>query len=135
MKKKIFETYVKQSFNALDLEESGKWYIPDKVIEKRDYVYGLEHYILAETVEEAIEKYKKRYNWNDFDYVISPYGSWLNNYPCVNEKNPEFNYTVHAIEKCPSIDVLKEDMSADEFFEYCRQEMFPLEVVLSEGED
>lgn len=136
MKKKIFKTYVAQAFNALVIEESDKWYIPDKIVEKRDYVKGYEHYILAESEEDAIAKHKERYNWNDFDGIIDLWYGAFGTYPCLNKKNPELDYRVIATEVHPSLNKLKEEMRADEFLEYCRQEMYPLEVVLSEdGEE
>ena len=132
MKKKIYKTYVKQSFNAILIEEYKKWFFTfEKFVDKRDSVTNFEHYILAESEEEAIEKYKERYYWNDFDYLIDPwYRGLISGYPKVNKKNPEFEYEVCAYEVYPSINKLKEKMRADEFLEYCRQEMMPLEVVL-----
>ena len=136
MKKKIYEVCVVQSFNALVWKDSGKWYIPGKEVEKRDTVSNFKEYILAETKEEAIKKYKDRYNWNNFDCVIDPHYGFWHAYPCLNEKNPEFEYKVKATEVHPTFKKLQKEMRADEFLEYCRQEMMPLEVVLCEkGED
>ena len=137
MKKKIYKVYVIQAFNAYVIEESKKWYIPDTIVEKREYVSNFDHYILAETKKEAIEKYKERYRWKDFDYIIDPwYEGVLSRYPQLNKKNPEFDCRVGATEVYPTFNTLKEELRADEFLEYCRQEMLPLEVVLCEkGED
>lgn len=136
MKKRIYKTFVAQEFNAFVVEKSEKWYIPNKIVERRDRVANFKHYILAETEDEAIEKYKERYKWNDFDCIIDPwYGGLSCRYPCLNKKNPEFDYRVGAIEVHPSLDALKKDMRADEFLAYCKQEMMPLEVALSVGED
>lgn len=131
MKKKIFKTYVAQEFNALDIEKSGKWYISNKVVEKRDRVINFEHYILAATKEEAIIKHKERYQWDGFNGLIDVWYAF-GGYPCLNKKNPEFTYDVIAEEVHPSFDILKREMRSDEFLEYCRQEMFPLEVILCE---
>jgi hypothetical protein len=130
MKKKIYKTYVKQSFNAIHKETYKKWFLYlDKLVEKRDSVTNFEHYMLVESKEEAIELYKNRYKWNDFEYVIDyDYGFW--GFPKVNKENPDIKYEVCAYEVHPSINRLKEEMIADDFFEYCRQEMMPLEVVL-----
>ena len=134
MKKKIYETFVKQTFNAFFKEKSDKWYIPCKIVEKRDSVTYYDAYILAESKEKAIEIYKERYYWNDFDKVINPWYGQFSTFPWVNTKNPEFEYEVCAKEIHPKIESLKANMRADEFLEYCRQEMMPLEVVLGDKE-
>lgn len=137
-KKKIYLTWLEQSFNAFDIEESsGKWYKPNKVIEKRDTIRPSDrkHYILASTMEEAISKYKDRYKTEGFNYVIdSWYGCFMDTYPRCNKKNPQFEYKVCAeeVNLIPTFDTLKKELRADEFLEYCRQQMFPLEVVIAD---
>lgn len=136
-KKKIFNVYVQQTFNALDIEDSGKWYKPNKIKEFRDTVENFEHLILANNLEEAIEKYKERYNWNHtgccIDFWYEPICA---SYPKINDKNPEYECTVVGYEtKGCTFNKLKKELRASDFMEYCRQELYPIEVILSEKEN
>lgn len=138
-KKKIFKIYVQQTFNALDIEDSGKWYKPDKIKEFRDTVENFEHLILANNLEEAIEKYKERYNWNYTSSCIDVwygYGLFNSSYPKINDRNPEYECTVVGYEtKGYTFNKLKNELRASDFMEYCRQELYPIEVILAEKEN
>lgn len=133
-KKKIFNVYVQQTFNALDIEDSGKWYKPNKVKEFRETVENFEYPILANGLEEAIEKYKERYNWDYTTFCINGwYGAFHSSYPKINKKNPEYERAVVGYEtKGYTFNELKKKLMASDFMEYCRQEMYPIEVILAE---
>ena len=89
-------------------------------------------FILAESKDEAILKYKDRYNWNNYDRVLDGlWGGLIDQFPCLNKKNPGFEYDVLAHESYPTLERLKKELKVDEFFSYCRQELYPVEVVLS----
>ena len=127
---------MEQTFNALDIEDSGKWYKPDRIKEFKDSVKNFEHLIFASDLEEAIEKYKERYCWN-FKYCIDVwYEPICNSYPKINRENPEYKCTVEGYEiKNYTFNELKKELIASEFMEYCRQELYPIEVLLSEKEN
>lgn len=77
------------------IEDSGKWYKPNEVKSFKDIVKGCEHLILASNLENAIEKYKERYNWDYTDRCIDIwYGNFLCEYPKIDEKDPEYECTV-----------------------------------------
>lgn len=87
---------------------------------------------MAESEEEAVRKYKERRKWNNFKRVIDPWWGCLSSYPCLNKKNPDYKYEVIAQASHANLNFLKDEMWADEFLEYCRQKMYPIEIVLSE---
>lgn len=134
IKKKVYFTYLVQEFNAFVIEKSEKWWKPSRVAEKRDRVSPdyKDRYILAKSEDDAIKKYKERYKWKDFDGVISVWYEGFNGYPCVNKKNPDYKYTVLAKESTATLNKLMKEMRADEFLEYCRQEMIPIEAAITE---
>lgn len=126
--------YVQQTFNALDIEDSGKWYKPDRIKEFRDTVKNFEHLILANNLEAAIEKYKQRYHWN-YKCCIDGWYEPIASYPKINRKNPGYECTVVGCEiKNCTFDKLKKELIASEFMEYCKQELYPIEIVLSDSE-
>lgn len=133
IKKKVYRTYLTQEFNAFVIVDSGKWYKPNKVVEKREKVTSsiFDAYILASNKRDAIEKYKEKYYWDDYKFVIDPFWGDYFGYPRLNVDKPEFKYSVNAVEAHKSFDYLRKEMRADEFLEYCRQEMYPVEVVLN----
>lgn len=128
MKKKIFEIVTEQTFNALDIERR-KFKLP--VIKGyREKVYGIEKFILAYTLEEAIKKYQERYNWNKKDECIDYFGRYGFEYPKISSI-PQFVCEVKGYEvKHIPFDKLKEKLHVSDFLEYCRQELYSPETVL-----
>ena len=78
--------------------------------------------IFAHSEEEAIEKYKKRYDWEnakpwwEFDLEVR---NLMTTVEIVSRKN---NYTFNQ---------LKEEMNSQDFLEYCRQELLGVEEVVN----
>lgn len=129
--KKVFVVYVEQEFDALRYSNK-KWYKPLELEKYRETVV-LNHsdkYILAQSEEEAIEKYKEtkayknRYNTCSIDWW--EFGG--KNFLPKGDLNITVKFCVY--ESIASIDKLKEKLTHNDFFELCRQEMYPIEVVM-----
>lgn len=128
-KLKVFQSVVIQTFDYCYYEH--KWF---KKITRTDNYEAIEkaRYILAKDETEAIEIYKQRYKW-EFDYPIETFWSydavgmfedaWLS-------ENPNFKHEVRAIEKHPSFEFLKNNLRAEELLSFCKQEMYPIEVLI-----
>ena len=88
-----------------------------------------QHLVLAENADEAAEKFKERSEyWNEESYLPCCWG-WA-------DCKEHYNYTIvgKQIDVSPSsyfdIDTLKSNMHADEFLEYCRQELIEPKEIL-----
>lgn len=82
-------------------------------------------------MEEAIYKYKNRYKWNYTDRCI---GNFMSPYPKVNAQNPQYTCEVIGKEVTDyTFDYLSRKLIASEFLEYCRQELYLIEKVLTEN--
>jgi len=120
MKKYIYKVYIKQYF---------EYWQKDNIFRKGkklgiDCFTGYYHLIFAENETEAIENYKKTYDWENtklhrFNYYNYQY----------NEIKNKMN-VVRALKTMDTFNYLKENMQANEFLEYCKQEMYPIEVVI-----
>lgn len=114
--KKIFNTYISQTFKWYD-----KWlfYKPKHLKENFEEVTAYDQPTLANTPEEAIEKYVSRYE-TEFDRVADVW--WM----CFERggiKCYDFVNEVKAYPVMHTFNYLKEHMRADEFLEYCKQEL------------
>lgn len=121
--KKIYNTYIEQTF---------KWREKCFLSKKKEYtetVTGNECLILAESIEDAIQKYSKRYKTN-LDDVVDIWWNFLyrNSIKCY-----DFVNEVKACQVMRTFNYLKENMRADEFLEYCKQELYPIGVVINKG--
>ncbi len=118
--KYIYEVSIKQHYDYY----SSKSLFKKREKLKSDVTYLWDHLILAENEDKAVEIYDKRYNWKDSE--LSPFLTFMqdrNNFELIRNElvakklNPTFNY-------------LKENMRADDFLEYCKQELYPIEVIM-----
>lgn len=126
-KYKIYLCSITQSFNYN--WDSSRWF--EKIVHTDRMISGdlLERYILARTKQEAIEKYKNRYEW-EFDKPLNYFWNW-NNFKYVSN-TPNWEHEVVAKLVNPTFNKLKEKLRAEEFLLYCKQEMYPLEVLIKE---
>ena len=122
---KIYKAYVSQTFDTYWNE--GKIFRKRKVV-GTDTVKEYERYIMARSKEEAIEFYKERYEW-EFDYCINHFWHWRSDGVHMSIL-PNFKNEVNAYEVHPTFNTLKEKLRGDDFLMYCRQEMYPIEVLL-----
>ncbi len=129
MKKKIYLVYVEQSFNAIGNAPKEKWYERSRKRQRRVVVDNkrYERLILATSLNEAVEIYKRRYR-TEFDYVIDSFWNW-DSCEWLDEKNPDFQHIVKGYETMYIFDTLKKKMWADEFLEYCKQELLSADIV------
>ena len=130
--KKIYKVWIEQTFNAIDIEDSGKWYLPDKVLKRKHTITGNPKLLLADNVSSAISEYKRRFNWNFTNHCIDHYYDF-HVFPRVDRKNPKFGCVVNAeLTMDFSFNELKKELRANEFMEYCKQELYPIEVILAD---
>lgn len=131
--KKIYKVWVRQTFNAYETEDSGKWYKPDKVVEVVRYVDKFEELIFSDSIESAINEYKSRYVWDIKDRCLDNWLGAFSSYPRVNSKNPNYQCEVRCMEdNLFTFNELKDKLSAGDFVEYCKQELYPIEVIMSD---
>lgn len=131
-KENIYCVWIEQTFYAIKEKDSGKWYKPNKMVRERDAVTGFDKLILAEDLTGAIDKYKSRFNWDHTDFCINAWYGCMS-YDHVDKKNPEFHCEVKGkIDRNHSLNELKKWLRADEFIKYCKQELYPIEVILAD---
>lgn len=83
-------------------------------------------------MSEAIEKYKNRFNWNHTDFCIDGWYGCMS-YDHVDRKNPDFHCEVNGRENNKhTFNELKKLLRASEFINYCKQELYPIEIILAD---
>lgn len=130
--KKIYKVILIQSFNA----HQRKYSWTDLFINRTRYknkiyhhtVTGREKYIYAETEKQAKLLYEKRYPVSKIDYVVDPYyGISFELY----KENPCFSYSLDAeVIENMSLNEMKKYLTADDFLEYCKDRLYPINVVV-----
>lgn len=130
--KKIYKVTLIQSFNA----HQRKYSWTDLFINRTRYknkiyhhtVTGREKYIYAETEKQAKLLYEKRYPVSKIDYVVDPYyGISFELY----KENPCFSYLLDAeVIENMSLNEMKKYLTADDFLEYCKDRLYPINVVV-----
>lgn len=118
--KYIYEVSIKQYYDYF----SSKSLFKKREKLSSDITYIKQRLVLAESEEEAIKLYDKRYYWKD---------AKLNPYKTLWESDSNFELTKNELvakKVMKSFEYLKENMRADEFLEYCKQELYPIEVVM-----
>lgn len=130
--KKIYKVTLIQSFNA----HQRKYSWTDLFINRTRYknkiyhhtVIGREKYIYAETEKQAKLLYEKRYPVSKIDYVVDPYyGISFELY----KENPCFSYSLDAeVIENMSLNEMKKYLTADDFLEYCKDRLYPINVVV-----
>jgi len=120
----IYEVFIKQSYNVYNYKWKKYRIIRQYEIETVKDKY---RYIMAKNEEEAVKFYKERYEW-DFDTCID----FWKKYECKNyiSSSPNYQNEVIANLTHPCFDELRKTIRAEDFLTYCRQEMYPLEIIM-----
>ena len=121
--KNIYDVWIRQtvtSYKKLFTFSKNK-----KQKEEIGYCKGNNQIILADDEEEAIEIYKQRYTY-DFDYVIDRFYLWDIEYQHIENITNE----VCVKQQMYSFDDLKDKMRADDFIEYCKQQLYPINDII-----
>lgn len=119
MKKYIYEVYIEQYYNVYEFIFKNKI----KFTDSKELWNTL---ILAADEKEAIDIFNDRYEWEDLELSRFTKNKYFPN-KCFLVEN------VLRVEKynC-SISELKEELLADEFLEYCKQELYPIEIIMKQ---
>lgn len=130
--KKVFLVWMEIEFNIIKYERE-KWYKPCKknLIRETCVVGHSYKYILAKDKEEAYSLYKKRNTYKNKEEAISyTLDIWSLRRNPLNRKNIEPKLNICSSESIASLEELKKELSHQEFFELCKQEMYPIEVIM-----
>lgn len=114
MKKNLYEVYIEQEI----VTYTTSFFKKGKFEELPHYIPSKNKIILATSENEAIEIYNNRYKV-DYNYILDPYFNMTNEYKISSIKN-----FVKCKNVMYSLNYLKETMRADEFLEYCKQELY-----------
>lgn len=130
---KIYKVALTQGFNAHKRKETSfiDIFLNRTRYENKIYyhtVTGREKYIYAETEKQAKLLYEKRYPVSKIDYVVDPYyGISFELY----KENPCFSYSLDAeVIENMSLNEMKKYLTADDFLEYCKDRLYPINVVV-----
>lgn len=137
--KQIYKVTLIQGFNAHQRKYS--WidlFINRTRYENKIYyhtVRGREKYIYAESEKQAKSLYEKRYPVSKIDKIIdSFYGTWADGEHELFElykENPCFSYSLDAeIVENMTLNEMKKYLTADDFLEYCKDRLYPINVVI-----
>ena len=138
--KKIYKVTLTQGFNAHKRKETS---LMDVFLNRTRYeneicyhhVTGREKYIYTESEKQAKLLYEKRYPVSKIDNIIdSFYGTWADgeheSFELYKE-NPCFSYSLDAeIVENITLNGMKNYLTADDFLEYCKDRLYPIEVVV-----
>ena len=137
--KKIYKVTLTQGFNAHKRKETS---FMDICLDRTRYeneicyhhVTGREKYIYTESEKQAKLLYEKRYPVSKIDDIIdSFYGACGDEYEGFElyKENPCFSYSldVEVIENM-TLNEMKKYLTADDFLEYCKDHLYPIEVVI-----
>lgn len=122
--KKIFEVHIKQTcilynksfFRKINIDE-----IDAEENTKKRIIFALNK-------DDAIKQYEERYkiNYGEFLGICCGYYGMRSYSYMKNLKNEIICHEVN----CYSFDYLKEHMRSCDFIEYCKQELYPIEVIM-----
>jgi hypothetical protein len=124
-KYKIYSVWIKQTFNVYSYE--WKWFKRYKKT-RIETVEDNEEYIMAKSKEEAIRLYKERYVW-DYNECICCCWDLLHDFT-YKAKEPNYQNIIMAYEIHPTFEELKAKLRGDDFLAYCKQEMYPIEILM-----
>ena len=110
MKKQIWKAKVTQEI------EWKEWF--SKRPQQFTFDYYLDEYRLALTEQDAVTMFLSTNN-------ISEVSDWHVVYFSLPKKFNVINSSIKVESVIPTLDKLKKNMYADEFLQYCRQELFP----------
>lgn len=137
--KKIYRVTLIQGFNAHQRKYS--WidlFINRTRYENKIYyhtVTGREKYIYSESGKQAKSLYEKRYPVSKIDKIIdSFYGTWADDEHErfeLYKENPCFSYSLDTdVIENMTLNDMKEYLSADDFLEYCKDRLYPINAVI-----
>lgn len=138
--KKIYKVILTQGFNAHKRKETSSM---DIFLNRTRYenkicyhhVTGREKYIYTESEKQAKLLYEKRYPVSKIDNIINSfYGSWADyeheRFELYKE-NPCFSYSLDAeVVENMTLNEMKNYLTADDFLEYCKDHLYPINVVI-----
>lgn len=138
--KKIYKVTLIQGFNAHQRKETS---LLDAILNRTRYkkeicyhqVTGREKYIYAESDKQAKLLYEKRYPVSKINHVIDLlYGSWADSeheWFELYKENPCFSYSLDAqVIENMTLNEMKKYLTADDFLEYCKDRLYPIDVVI-----
>ena len=138
--KKIYKVTLTQGFNAHKRKETS---FMDIFLDRTRYenkicyhhVTGREKYIYTESEKGAKLLYEKRYPVSKIDDIIdSFYGTWADEYEGFElyKENPCFSYSLDAeVIENMTLNEMKKYLTADDFLEYCKDRLYPINVVVN----
>ncbi len=136
---KIYKVTLTQGFNAHKRKETS---FMDIFLNRTRYeneicyhhVTGREKYIYTESEKQAKLLCEKRYPVSKIDDIIdSSYGAWGGEYEYFElyKENPCFSYSLDAeVIENMTLNDMKKYLTADDFLEYCKDRLYPIEVVI-----
>lgn len=138
--KKIYKVTLTQGFNAHKRKETSSMdiFLNRTRYEKEicyHHVAGREKYIYTESEKQAKLLYEKRYPVSKIDSIINSfYGSW-DDYEHESfelyKENPCFSYSLDAeVIENMTLNGMKNYLTADDFLEYCKDHLYPINVVI-----
>lgn len=116
--KKIYKVRLCQEFNTICI------FLP--FIRFRDELIGRAEYIYAESKDEAIKIYNNKHPYENLNDVIRPY---YEVFQVLNRKNPGFKYS-YDINENMTFEELKYYAPSDMLLEYCKDRLYPINVVV-----
>lgn len=137
--KQIYKVTLIQGFNAHQRKYSWiDFFINRTRYENKIYyhtVRGREKYIYAESEKQAKSLYEKRYPVSKIDNIIdSFYGTWADGEHELFElykENPCFSYSLDTeVVENMTLNEMKKYLTADDFLEYCKDRLYPINVVV-----
>lgn len=117
MKKYIYEVYIEQYYNVYGVIFRNKL----KFTDSKELWNTL---ILATDEKEAISIFDDRYEWEDLELSRFTENKYFPN-KCSLVEN-----VLRTEKRNCCISELKRELYADEFLEYCKQELYPIEVIM-----
>lgn len=138
--KKIYKVTLTQGFNAHKRKETSSMDIfLNRIRYEKEICYhhvtGREKYIYTESEKQAKLLYEKRYPVSKIDSIINSfYGSW-DDYEHKSfelyKENPCFSYSLDAeVIENMTLNGMKNYLTADDFLEYCKDHLYPINVVI-----
>lgn len=138
--KKIYKVTLIQGFNAHQRKETS---LLDIILDRTRYknkiyyhtVTGREKYIYSESEKQAKSLYEKRYPVSKIDKIIdSFYGTWADDEHErfeLYKENPCFSYSLDTdVIENMTLNDMKKYLSADDFLEYCKDRLYPINAVI-----
>lgn len=130
--KKVFLVWMEIEFNAITYKKE-KWYKLAKKEVTRESIEcsGTHRYILAKDNQEAYSLYRRKEIYKKKDFAIeTTLDLWSLLGGRLNRKDISPQLNIRSSNSKVSIKELKDALSHQDFFALCKQEMYPLEVIV-----